>query len=293
MKRFANLLCSLFPVFLTSCYEEEQFPDTPKIEFEKIEFIDSSTNVDSLKLTFSFEDGDANIGFPENDFSPSYDLFIDSEPKILTKANINELVPPVYLAPVVFKTVIPVRRLRDDRNIVRVIERAKTFPAFIDFSRIYNENIVFECPNIINQNLSRFDTIGITVYNLNDLSYEKIFTQSPSKLNAEIPALFKETFYNIFISIEQQNIRGTFEEVDFRSIFPVNDCELGNFNGRIPVFGEGDGESGTITYSILSRGLSIAFQDNLLRVRFSIMDQAGNLSNEVVTPSFRISEITP
>ena len=288
MKCITNLLCLLLLALLTSCYEEERFPDTPRIEFKKIEFIDSSTNVDSLKLTFSFEDGGANIGFPKNDFSSSYDLFIDSEPKILTKSNINELVPPVYLAPVVFQTVTPVRA---DQNIVTVIESSGTFPAFIDFSQIYNDSIVFECPNIINQNLSRFDTIGIAVYDFNDPFYKELFVQGPRKLNAEIPALFRESSYNIFISIEQQNISGDFEKLDFRSIFPVDDCELGNFNGRIPVFGAGDGESGTITYSILSRGLSIAFQDNLLRVRFSIMDQAGNLSNEVVTPSFRISEI--
>ena len=293
MKFPVNLLCLSLLVFFTSCYEEEQFPATPRIEFKNIKFIDSSTNVDSLNLTFSFEDGDANLGFPENDFSPSYDLFVDSEPKILTKSNIDESVPPVYLAPIVFKTVIPVRSLGDDQNIIRVIDGSNTFPAFIDLSQTYNEDIVFECPNIINQNLSRFDTIGIAVYafNQSDRSYEEIFTQSPSALSAEIPALFRATFYNIFIQIEQQNINGVFEEIDFRSIFPVDDCELGNFNGRIPVFGDGDGESGTITYSILSRGLSIAFQDNLLRVRFSIMDRVGNRSNEVVTPSFRISEI--
>ncbi|MDE0470688.1 MAG: hypothetical protein OXH57_02010 [Ekhidna sp.] len=289
MKFLANLLCLSLLVFFTSCYKEEQFSATPRIEFKNIEFIDSSTNVDSLNLTFSFEDGDANIGFPENDFSPSYDLFVDSEPKILTRSNIDESVPPVYLAPVVFQTVRPIRR---NENIITT-GKGSTFPAFIDLSQTYNEDIIFECPNIINQNLSRFDTIGITVYAFDDSNsfYEEIFTQNPGDLSAEIPALFRATFYNIFIQIEQQNINGVFEKIDFRSIFPVDNCELGNLNGRFPVFGDGDGESGTITYSILSRGLSIAFQDNLLRVRFSIMDRTGNLSNEVVTPSFRISEI--
>lgn len=290
--KFSTKLLSILILFgLTSCFEDPVFSDVPNISFESVEFIDSTS--DTLRLTFNFEDGGANIGIPENDFSPSYDLFVDSEPKVITRENIDDIVPPVYLASLVLQTVTPLS-LDVSGNTITLIDGANTFPAFIDFSNVYTEEITFECPNIINQNLLRFDTTGIAVYDLDqqNLVYEELFVQSSNELNSEIPALFRESFYNILITFEQQNINGDFVEIDFRSIFQSNDCQLGNFNGRIPIFGDGDGQNGTITYNIISIGLGSAFQENLIRVRFQVLDRLGNLSNEEITPPFFVSDIT-
>ena len=130
---------------LTACYDEEQFPDTPQIEFRSLEFVDSPNSSDTLILKFYFEDGDANLGVTTNDFSSPYTLYVDSEPKILTEANVDDAVAPVFLAPLVLDNVRPVRL---EGNTVTIIPGAPSYPAFLE-GGVYTDRpdtIEFECP---------------------------------------------------------------------------------------------------------------------------------------------------
>ena len=72
---------------MTGCYEKDVFPDTPKITFEDLVFYDGNLT-DSLILTFSFEDGNGDIGIIENqDVLPpfhEFDVYIDSRDSIAT-----------------------------------------------------------------------------------------------------------------------------------------------------------------------------------------------------------------
>lgn len=64
MKRpFSLLAMACIPILgLMSCSDEETFPVTPVISFKSLEKFTSLSGSDSLILTFSFTDGDGDIG---------------------------------------------------------------------------------------------------------------------------------------------------------------------------------------------------------------------------------------
>lgn len=285
--KLGYILLSLIGV---SCYDEVQYADTPQIAFKGLSFLDASSGTDSLRLTFEFQDGDRDLGFSSDLVLPSHDLLVDSEPKIITANNLDQIVPPVYLAPLYLETFEPLS-LSD--GVISGAFGGDTYPAILDSARIFEDPIVLECPNIINQSLDLIDTTGgIAIYALDrNFFYRRLFIQPPSSLAFEIPALERVSFYNIYITFEEQDINGDYNEIDFAAKFQNEDCGLGNFNGRIPIFGDGEGESGTITYNMISRGFRVAFQDNNIRLKFSVRDRAGNISNEE-TVDFMLSEIT-
>jgi len=69
LKQFLKILIVLFFfLFLfAACKKPEQYPIIPLIEFKSYQ-IQSSNGIDSnLVLTFSFKDGDGDIGFPDDD----------------------------------------------------------------------------------------------------------------------------------------------------------------------------------------------------------------------------------
>ncbi len=84
---------------LAGCFDPPEFPDTPSIAFESISFVEVDGNLDSLILTFTFEDGDGDIGLSPEDLAPpfhSFDLVIDSRDSIITISDDN-VVPPLYV----------------------------------------------------------------------------------------------------------------------------------------------------------------------------------------------------
>lgn len=69
----AILLISL--VFY-SCERPPELPNTPKINFRNIEFIDNlNSSTDTLKLTIDFEDGNGDLGLGGDENFPPYHLF--------------------------------------------------------------------------------------------------------------------------------------------------------------------------------------------------------------------------
>ena len=293
MRKLAKILIIGILFIVTGCYDEEQFPDTPRIEFRSLEFIDSPNSSDSLVLSFHFEDGDANLGTTPNDFIPRYALYVDSEPKILTEGNLDEAVPPIFQAPVYFENLDLVQR---DQNIFTVLGNSNSFPAILDNTVFSNsvDDIVFECPDLINQNLGLFDTTNVKLYEVvqPDTSvafflYNELLTQN---INSVVPAEFLETYYNFVIQFESI-VNGEVQVIDFREVLNETDCSLGNFNARIPLFDD-EGRSGTITYNIISLLLKTGIRDDPFQVRFYVYDRAGNRSNEVVSPPFLLRDIT-
>ncbi len=66
----------MITVIQTSCHREEQYPITPAIQFVSLNKIDDGTGVDSkATLTFSFQDGDGDIGLDNtsSDLHPPFD----------------------------------------------------------------------------------------------------------------------------------------------------------------------------------------------------------------------------
>ena len=69
MKKFIPclLVLSIGLFSLVSCSDEETFPVTPAISFKSLEKFQSLSGLDSLVLTFSFTDGDGDIGSAASD----------------------------------------------------------------------------------------------------------------------------------------------------------------------------------------------------------------------------------
>ncbi len=53
--------------FLAGCQDEDEYSDVPEIKFVSLEKFDYTTPFDSLSLTFSFTDGDGDLGVASND----------------------------------------------------------------------------------------------------------------------------------------------------------------------------------------------------------------------------------
>lgn len=69
MKKFIPFLLTIsIGLFsLASCSDEETYPVTPVIAFKSLEKYQSLSGLDSLVLTFSFTDGDGDIGSAASD----------------------------------------------------------------------------------------------------------------------------------------------------------------------------------------------------------------------------------
>lgn len=57
----------IFLGIFQSCFNPPEYPVTPQIEFEKIQFKDVTTGADSLILTLRFKDGDGDLGLNDQD----------------------------------------------------------------------------------------------------------------------------------------------------------------------------------------------------------------------------------
>ncbi|WP_425391809.1 hypothetical protein [Ekhidna sp.] len=251
MNRNLLIFC-LAAASLTSCFDKDIFPDTPNIAFEDIKFIDTQST-DSLQVTFSFEDGNGDIGlesgqdllFPYH----VYNFVMDSEDSVVfINQDPSSIAFPVYEVPVVID--------QQDGELIYFF-----FP---------DQKVLFS------------DTDNRPAYSCE--SYEVIDSDT-------LYVTRNEYYYNFHVEFERKVGEDIYEPIDFRGIFNNNDCSLGNFNGRIPFF-DSDGKSGTFTYSMLSQAFKLAFVDDVIRVKFYIYDRALNKSNEVVSSDFFLSDIT-
>jgi hypothetical protein len=66
-KRNLLALLLLLSVGIIACDDDETYPLTPEISFKSLEKFVNVSQSDSLVLTFSFTDGDGDIGSPESD----------------------------------------------------------------------------------------------------------------------------------------------------------------------------------------------------------------------------------
>ena len=92
------ILLTLIGVIFTCCYRPPEFPNDPEIGFENIAFIPGEIGVtqDTLILTFSFQDGNGDIGLDGDENTYPYHLFetiVDSNDDTVTLSAQNLVAP--------------------------------------------------------------------------------------------------------------------------------------------------------------------------------------------------------
>lgn len=249
MKRVTNILFSTFIiVLLSSCFEPDEFPETPLIEFKSLRYVDTE-GADSLQLSFRFEDGDGNIGLT-NDvddlFFPFhiYSIIVDANDTIVT-INDTSRELPFFAVPVFIAT-----------------QDGATFPVQAGPSELFSE------------------TDNRTSFNCDDYEIagpDTIFVKR------------NELYHNFHIEFRKKT-GGDYSTIDFAEIFQSDDCDVGNFNGRIPWY-DPNGREGIITYSILSQLFRLSFLDDTIQIRFWLYDRDENRSNVEVSPDFVLRDL--
>lgn len=121
-----------------------------------------------------------------------------------------------------------------------------------------------------------------------------IATYSDTNLRDTFYIEQNEFHYNLHVDIlRKQN--GEYNTVDYAAASGNADCALASFNGRIPVFEEGNiGRSlkGNISYSMRSSGHKIVLARDTFKIRFYMYDRALNQSNIVETPDLTLPDIS-
>lgn len=67
IKRNIGVLMAVLSLVIIACDDDETYPVTPEITFKSLEKFVNVAQSDSLVLTFSFTDGDGDIGSPVSD----------------------------------------------------------------------------------------------------------------------------------------------------------------------------------------------------------------------------------
>ncbi|MEM9859546.1 MAG: hypothetical protein AAF843_19490 [Bacteroidota bacterium] len=270
-----GIISAIMASLLSSCFDDPEFADTPRIEFESIAFVKSRSvdESDSLIIAINFEDGDGNLGLnSQGDLEPPFnqrnffnnkngqvfDTSRDRYGDLLTLSDRNEIdTLPIY----------------DEFDFPCLIWEVQ--PSFFyDTTAILEENTVL---SEIELN-GNFERIPDTVY-----------FKTNERHNNIIVRIFRDENNNGIIEEES-------EFFDWRKILS-SQCTA-NLDGRFPsgtdgVLNDGNPKEGTIIYNIVLSAISdILTEDKKLKFRLYIYDRAGNRSNVIDTPEVTLDEIT-
>lgn len=260
------LLFAITPVLFYTCQEPDPFPNTPRIYFNNIEYVEILENgsQDSLILYFDFEDGNGDLGLegfetqaPYND----YNFYYDASSTLITFNQTD--------------VELPITKF-DYQN---------------DAFQEYNEDIrpEYDCIN--------YEILYINYQDRTYLSPGQEPDESQSGL-FELDTIFLERnpFRNN-IEVKYFRKRGfdQYEEIDWRFVANEFGCGL-TYDGRFPVL---DGESisssssleGTIKYSMNSFGFRTLLRKDTFNIQFRIFDRALNASNWSETGDITLDQL--
>lgn len=278
---------SFLCIVLGSCFDRPEFPDTPYIEFEKIEFVPSPTGNDSLVIYFHFQDGNGDLGLSSNNprhIEPPYQSRLyfletgDGELEAVSMVKRSNNLPPFI-------------ELKPGQTGKIATLRTKGKPGYEYLPDFNSDCEVYKLPTtdsllispgnsfIIDDSYYKIDTltsstpgnIPETVYILKDTLY---FEKNPNHHNIEINFFFKTS-----PTAEP-------EEYDWEKEL----CRT--FDARFPELENTERPlEGTIRYAMASFGLLKLFGNYHLNLKIQIKDRALNRSNIIETGDFTLAGI--
>ena len=115
-------------------------------------------------------------------------------------------------------------------------------------------------------------------------------SMSPDSTRREyVRADYNEDYYNFRIALY------TLEDDEFREVDLLTQCDAAPLGMRFPLLKEESYEgplTGTIEYQVIASEFRSRYRNDTLKVGVKITDRAGNVSNEIVTDPFTLSDIT-
>lgn len=280
MKIIKGLAIFFVMICFGSCFDPPEFPVTPEIEFNKIEFVDAQR--DSLILYINFRDGDGDLGIDGQDpkyisypFNNSFYFQEDNGGLDTLFTNTEILGNTQYLIldipdPSKGKLVTPRTRRKPGYGFLPFYNCAN-YEYFIDGQLwIDQKDLPALDPLVRLVDTLKMGVSGPVYYKIQDTLY---VSPNPNHYNIEIDFLVSSG--------------GVFQEFDWKKEL----CQ--SFDGRFPVLTERPGIAleGTLQYAMVSAGIKELFSVKTLKLRVQIKDRALNRSKVIETPEFTLDKV--
>jgi hypothetical protein len=285
-------------MLLWSCFNPPEFPTTPQIEFNKVEFkeVGGFSDQDSLIVYINFKDGDGDLGLSTQDLdSPVHvtNFFTGTNGQLTTIASaIFDLSNLRYAS-----------NSKSPKSASYVLQYIpKNTGKLISSKDIGNPQYgmlpPFEAPySTCTNSLKAYLTDTVFVerpfkYALDPSTIVDSLRRAngPIVLYAVLASWYIESNdrnYNITVQFQVKNSTDTgFHDFDWRKEY----CTT--FDGRFPVLADKHRPiEGTLRYGMTSTGFLTLFRVSTLRLRIQIQDRNFNKSNVVRSQQFTLNEI--
>lgn len=86
-------------IVMTGCFDPPEFSEVPQIKFKSLRFVEVDNALDTLELSFEFQDGDGDIGLDPSQIGPpfhSLNIIWDSEDSLVVFGRPEGVVPPLF-----------------------------------------------------------------------------------------------------------------------------------------------------------------------------------------------------
>ena len=269
---------------LVSCYDDPNYPTTPKISNVRMEYRQTDRNSnndgrDSLGITFDFEDNEGDI-FLDNSGIEHFFIFEMTDTAISQKGsnivvatresftNIEDLILDSVRLKWLFKGDEEIRTMQFRREASNITYQGHLIS---DLGEIDS----FSCIQTIAQE-----------YVIDNEIFSTDIISSPDGTNDNLIIRYESWDGEKYVGFDPLIEVGQERDVSCPSEFT---------SSTIPVFDENgpfqNSKEGTVTYFIPSRFLVIPFLNKIFRVCISIKDQVGNVSDEICSEGYAFERI--
>jgi hypothetical protein len=284
-------------VLFSTCDDDKDYSIEPQIDFVKVEFIENSnTSYDTLRIVFTYTDGDADLGLSSDDLEyqsyPYNYIFFFQE----NNGNIEKLHTKTVAQysgdwigvsiidipdPDKGKLVYPRTRKKSGYAHLPPYKQYSCYPYFMAASS-YMPLIEAEDVAVLDGTWQIQNTItlsGTTYYAIKDTL---LFEINPDHYNLEID--FLVDYGQGFTEFDWKSI--TCYDYDARFPLLTASGKAGPF--KIHRISE---NQGILSYSMASVGFKTLFSNKKMKLRLSIKDRALHTSNVIETPEFYLDGI--
>jgi hypothetical protein len=267
-------------IVFSSCFNPPEFPSTPQIEFDKVQFVDAQT--DSLILYIKFKDGDGDLGLDNS--NPQYIDYPFNNSFFFQEH--NGVVDTLHTISRESTTQVQydILDIPNPANGKLVFPRTRKKPAYsylppyncVDYEYLIARNLLIDQADyaVLDKTVRITDTLKSSTTTYYQIQDTLLTATNPNHYNIEVDFFVK---------------RGDndFVEFDWKKEYCTQ-----SYDGRFPVLAERSGAlEGTLRYTMNSVGFTNIFSIKVLKLRIQIKDRALHRSNVIETPEFTLDKI--